>query len=117
MRRLAAVLALVLLTTCSDRPTGPVDPSAPGMVPQPGLDPGSPTTPLPSGAVTASSPNVAIFDGAHNGGNPHFFLRPPLVADPGTNGVFDGSRPADLRVGWQRVCAATGRVHDALGSR
>ncbi len=76
MRRLAAVLALVLLATCSDRTTGPVDPSAPGLAPQPGLDPGLPATPQPSGAVTTSSPDVAIFDGAHNGGNPHFFFRP-----------------------------------------
>src|SRR5437016_13098545 len=34
-------------------------------------------------------PELAISDGAHQGGTPGFFFLPPLVAQPGTGGAFD----------------------------
>jgi hypothetical protein len=35
------------------------------------------------------SPSALIQDGRHNGGNAHFFFLPPMVANPGANGVFN----------------------------
>jgi hypothetical protein len=33
--------------------------------------------------------SAAVLDGAHNGGNPHFFFLPPLVRNPHANGDFN----------------------------
>lgn len=62
--RLLPILTLsALLAACSDQPTSP---------------PGAPARP----------PSVAIHDGAHGGGNPGFFLLPPLVSSPSGNAEF-----------------------------
>ena len=42
-------------------------------------------------APTPRSPAYVISDGAHSGGNPHFFFLPPMVRQPTYSGTFDGS--------------------------
>ncbi len=39
--------------------------------------------------LAPGQPQFAISDGAHNGGNSHFYFLPPLVKNPHSNGVFD----------------------------
>ena len=41
--------------------------------------------------TSPKSPNIsaAIVDGAHEGGNPHFFFLPPMVAQPSVSGTFN----------------------------
>jgi hypothetical protein len=39
-----------------------------------------------------------ISDGAHSGGNEHFYFLPPLVASPGPAGVFDGTLSPRLEI-------------------
>lgn len=36
-------------------------------------------------------PSTVISDGAHSGGNAHFYFLPPLVPNPAHTGMFDGS--------------------------
>lgn len=38
-----------------------------------------------------SGPALQILDGAHNGGNEHFFFLPPMVSQPAYSGQFDGT--------------------------
>jgi len=57
-------------------------------------------------------PELAISDGAHQGGTPGFFFLPPLVAQPGTGGAFDADIAAlspqvaicDITLGPDRDC-------------
>jgi hypothetical protein len=44
------------------------------------------------------SPSFAIRDGAHNGGNPHFYWLPPLVSAPSPTGTFDPSSSPVVRI-------------------
>jgi hypothetical protein len=38
-----------------------------------------------------ATPALEILDGAHNGGNEHFFFLPPMVPQPSYSGVFDAT--------------------------
>ena len=40
----------------------------------------------------------AISDGAHSGGNEHFFFLPPLVSNPSSNGTFDAGLSPVIRI-------------------
>src|SRR5512145_1999011 len=44
------------------------------------------------------SPSFAIRDGAHNGGNAHFYWLPPLVSAPSPTGTFDPSSSPIVRI-------------------
>jgi len=44
------------------------------------------------------SPSFAIRDGAHNGGNAHFYWLPPLVPAPSPTGTFDPSISPVVRI-------------------
>src|SRR5438477_2119051 len=48
-------------------------------------------------------PSFEIRDGAHNGGNPHFYFLPPIVASPSTSGSFDATQAPSVT-----VCPLTG---------
>ena len=39
----------------------------------------------------AEPTSFSLFDGAHQGGNPHFFFLPPMVSAPSPIGVFDAT--------------------------
>jgi hypothetical protein len=45
-----------------------------------------------------SSPSFTIRDGAHNGGNAHFYWLPPLVSAPSPTGTFDPSSSPVVRI-------------------
>jgi len=47
---------------------------------------------------TASPPQFQILDGAHSGGNPHFFFLPPLVPAPTFSGTSDGTQKPVVKV-------------------
>jgi len=54
----------------------------------------------PIAARPLDAPRFEIRDGAHNGGNPHFYFLPPIVATPNATGSFDAtpsSRPQTRR--------------------
>src|SRR5216117_1378081 len=77
-RRGALCLSLVFASTCNrDLPMQPRE------------------RPLPP---TASPPQFQIQDGAHSGGNPHFFFLPPLVPAPTFSGTSDGTQKAVVKV-------------------
>ncbi|HEY6927955.1 MAG TPA: hypothetical protein VI653_31045, partial [Steroidobacteraceae bacterium] len=46
----------------------------------------------------AADPAFEFLDGGHNGGNPHFFFLPPLVAAPSPSGTFDPSQSPTVTV-------------------
>jgi len=52
-------------------------------------------TPSPT---AVSAPSFAIQDGAHGGGNSHFFWLPPLVSAPSVSGTFDPSSSPVVRI-------------------
>lgn len=76
LSRVAAVSATTIAFACRDAPTAP--------------DPGS------------ASPAYAIHDGAHAGGNPHFFFLPPLAPATSYAGTFDATLSPTVE-----VCALT----------
>jgi hypothetical protein len=43
----------------------------------------------PRSPTGVTPPSALLRDGAHNGGNPHFFFLPPLVSQPRFSGVFN----------------------------
>ena len=51
--------------------------------------------PAPTETLT---PSLAITDGAHNGGNAHFYWLPPLVSAPSPAGTFDPSSSPVVRI-------------------
>src|SRR5439155_417843 len=65
-----------------------------------------------------SRTELAISDGAHQGGTPGFFFLPPLVAQPGTGGAFDPDIAAlspqvaicDITLGPDRDCGGATRA-------
>src|SRR2546426_6867607 len=77
-RRVALWVALVGAATCNrDLPVHPRE------------------RPVPP---TASPPQFQILDGAHSGGNPHFFFLPPLVPAPTFSGTSDGTQKPVVKV-------------------
>ena len=48
--------------------------------------------------TAVSVPSFAIQDGAHDGGNAHFYWLPPLVSPPSTLGTFDPSSSPVVRI-------------------
>ena len=66
--RAVVALAAITLSACQDGPT------APG-----------------AGERSPSGPAFAIQDGAHGGGNAHFYFLPPLVPAPAYGGSFDAT--------------------------
>jgi len=48
--------------------------------------------------TAVGTPTFAIQDGAHNGGNPHFYWLPPLVPAPSPTGTFDPSSSPVVRI-------------------
>jgi hypothetical protein len=70
LSRSARLLPLLAATILACEPDGPTSPRA---IPQ------------------EQSPSLAISDGAHGGGNAHFYFLPPLVPRPGYSGVFDAT--------------------------
>ena len=67
--RLVALAALTLVAACNESPT-----------------------------PTGLSPDMAISDGAHSGGNANFFFLPPMVPNPSPAGTFDGSLQPEVQV-------------------
>jgi alpha-tubulin suppressor-like RCC1 family protein len=57
--------------------------------------------------VNATDPTAqaTISDGAHNGGNPHFYFLPPLARSPQPTGVFDAAAQPVVE-----ICAVAGTV-------
>src|SRR5436309_14951571 len=49
------------------------------------------------------SPAFEVKDGAHTGGNRHFYFLAPVVSAPSFTGTFDGSQPPEVS-----ICAWTG---------
>src|SRR3989441_658483 len=49
-------------------------------------------------AVRPAAPSFEIRDGAHNGGNPHFYFLPPIVATPNATGSFDATQVPGVTV-------------------
>src|SRR5438046_5904168 len=45
-----------------------------------------------------AAPSFEIRDGAHNGGNPHFYFRPPIVASPNATGRSDATQAPSVTV-------------------
>ena len=43
-------------------------------------------------------PSFVISDGAHSGGNLHFYFLPPMVRNPSFSGTFDGTRTPIVRI-------------------
>lgn len=80
MRKPAVVAALIIAVACTDR---------------------TPVTP------DLGAPNASISDAVHEAGNAHFYFLPPLVGDPATTGVFDGSLLPYLSVA---VCPWSGNA-------
>src|ERR1700737_87712 len=60
---------------------------------------------VPTGPARAGRPTASIADGAHGGGNAHFFFLPPLVPEPSFNGTFDPTLAPFLMVD---VCRMNG---------
>lgn len=53
----------------------------------------------------AESPELAISDALHSGGNQHFYFLPPLVPQPQATGTFDGSLDPIVEIcEWNQVC-------------
>jgi alpha-tubulin suppressor-like RCC1 family protein len=52
----------------------------------------------PPSAPPAVRPNSDILDGAHGGGNAHFYFLPPMVQAPVTTGVFDGTQSPTVQI-------------------
>ena len=52
----------------------------------------------PGDPVGPPAPSFEIFDGAHNGGNEHFFFLPPMVSHSQTNGTFDRGLSPIIRI-------------------
>ena len=52
----------------------------------------------PTALRPPAAPRFEIRDGAHNGGNPHFFFLPPIVASPSTTGSFDATQAPTIAV-------------------
>jgi hypothetical protein len=70
LTRIARRWALLLATALACQPDGPTSPAA--------VRPGR-------------SPRFVISDGAHAGGNTHFYFLPPLVPPPTPSGAFDAA--------------------------
>lgn len=79
-RRVLQCCAFLVLLACRDQsPAVPTEPANPG------------------------APSFAISDGAHGGGNPDFFFRPPMVPDPSgdpdyTPGAFNPNVSPTVRI-------------------
>src|SRR2546425_167853 len=54
-------------------------------------------------------PSFEIMDGAHSGGNRHFYFLPPLVSAPSPTGTFDASQLPEVR-----ICAGAGGACGAV---
>lgn len=54
--------------------------------------------PEPSTAPTDQGPSFVISDGAHSGGNEHFYFLPPMVPSPAYDGTFDGTLTPQVRI-------------------
>ncbi|PYP25716.1 MAG: hypothetical protein DMD51_07995, partial [Gemmatimonadetes bacterium] len=52
----------------------------------------------PIAARPLDAPRFEIRDGAHNGGNPHFYFLPPIVATPNATGSFDATQVPGVTV-------------------
>ena len=63
----------------------------------------------PEGPRLPGGPVFQITDAVHNGGAAHFYLLPPLVAEPSTAGTFDGSLQPSVEV-CELVSGACGPV-------
>lgn len=52
----------------------------------------------PHRAVKPAAPSADVLDAVHGGGNPHFYLLPPLVANPAYSGTFDAAESPTISV-------------------
>lgn len=59
------------------------------------------------GAVSLLQQSVAVYDGAHNGGNEHFYFLPPLVKGASYSGEFDPTLAPQVE-----ICAAADATAD-----
>ncbi len=96
-RRARVALLSLLLAGCSDGAPGPT-----AIIGSPHL---APPTVAP---IRDVSPGIQ--DGAHAGGNAHFYFLPPMVAAPAPSGAFDATQSPEVE-----ICRYTATACSPLG--
>jgi alpha-tubulin suppressor-like RCC1 family protein/uncharacterized protein YjdB len=84
-RRARVALLSLLLAGCSDGALGPT-----ALVQRPHL--------APPGAAPIRDVSPGIQDGAHAGGNGHFYFLPPMAAAPTPAGTFDATQSPEVEI-------------------